>query len=61
MKYVLWYVNDPSIPKDAKGNQENQRYKEFTSSWSRVWFILTDKTARASVRADRYQLIDVKK
>ena len=57
--YAFWYVADPTIPRNSEANMANQRTKEFTSFWSMLWFILRDKEAMASVKADRCQFINV--
>jgi hypothetical protein len=57
--YVLWYVHDVNIPKDAEDSHKNQRSRAFGTSWGRWWFICTNREARKSVAAGRFIFINV--
>lgn len=56
MKYLLIYAKDVSKPPQP-GNTETIAFRNRLSFW---WYLLRHKAARAAIRAERFQLAQVR-
>lgn len=59
-KYHIWYVADPTIPRNCEASEDNQRSKSFRFWIGMIWGCLTDPEIRASLKADRIRMMVIK-